>query len=412
MGRIIAFYSYKGGTGRSMALANIAWVLATNGKRVLTIDWDLEAPGLHRYFQPFLTDKELNGQESQGVIDMVIDFSIRAATPTKQGEKLKKDWYQEHADFSKWRKKLQWPSGKPLQLGNNKNGEIDFVPAGRQDADYPNRVNLFDWHSFYDNLNGGAFLDAAKHKLAGSAGYDYVLIDSRTGVSDTSGICTVHMPDALVVCFTLNYQSIKGAAAVAKSVKEKRPKMSIFPVPMRIDGSEEKLLNQMKNYAGAIFKPLLDDGIDKDKYWYSMEVPYFARYAYAEKLALFEEQTSITASTLPAMERLTEYLTDREVQKAMPIYIPEEERASVLAEFENVAGVNALSEKKEIENPDPFQQGMQAFRRGMYMRAAVYFITGATMFILGLGILFAGIGLIAKLVSWLWSVVSVFLSRL
>ena len=52
--RIITFYSYKGGVGRSMALANIAWILASNGKRVLMVDWDLEAPGLHRYFFPFL----------------------------------------------------------------------------------------------------------------------------------------------------------------------------------------------------------------------------------------------------------------------------------------------------------------------------------------------------------------------
>ena len=58
-GRVITFYSYKGGTGRSMALANAAWMLAMNGERVLVIDWDLEAPGLHRYFHPFLKDKEL-----------------------------------------------------------------------------------------------------------------------------------------------------------------------------------------------------------------------------------------------------------------------------------------------------------------------------------------------------------------
>lgn len=52
-GRIITFYSYKGGTGRSMALANVAWVLAAAGSRVLAIDWDFEAPGLHRYSTPF-----------------------------------------------------------------------------------------------------------------------------------------------------------------------------------------------------------------------------------------------------------------------------------------------------------------------------------------------------------------------
>ena len=58
-GQIITFYSYKGGTGRSMALANVGYLLATqersDGKGVLMIDWDLEAPGLHRFFQDSFT---------------------------------------------------------------------------------------------------------------------------------------------------------------------------------------------------------------------------------------------------------------------------------------------------------------------------------------------------------------------
>src|SRR5262245_62504901 len=72
LGNIITFYSYKGGTGRSMAVANVAWILASSGKRVLTVDWDLEAPGLHRYYTPFLSDKDLTG--SDGLIDLLIEF--------------------------------------------------------------------------------------------------------------------------------------------------------------------------------------------------------------------------------------------------------------------------------------------------------------------------------------------------
>jgi hypothetical protein len=345
MSRVITFYSYKGGTGRSMALANVAWILASNGKRVLAIDWDLEAPGLHRYFQPFLTDQELSGQESQGVIDMAIDFAVRAATPREsgQGGESAEKWYEPYADFSKWRQRLHWPSGDKLRLGKNGTGRIDFVPAGRQGPDYARRVNHFDWHGFYEKLGGGAFFDAAKARFAA---YDYVLIDSRTGVSDTSGICTVHMPDTLVVCFTLNYQSIKGALAVALSVKEQRPKMRIFPVAMRIDASEEKLLNRMKSYAASVFTPLLAPSLDAKEYWYAMEVPYFARYAYAEKLALFEERGSITASTLPAMERLTAYLTDDEIRTAESL--PDIERAHALAEFEG--GEEAKTGRREIPN--------------------------------------------------------------
>jgi MinD-like ATPase involved in chromosome partitioning or flagellar assembly len=47
---IVTFYSYKGGVGRSMALANVADILCRQGARVLMVDFDLEAPGLEQYF--------------------------------------------------------------------------------------------------------------------------------------------------------------------------------------------------------------------------------------------------------------------------------------------------------------------------------------------------------------------------
>jgi Mrp family chromosome partitioning ATPase len=67
---VITFYSYKGGTGRTMALANIACLFArqgTAGMRVLAIDWDLEAPGLHYYLRsPANVAVNLN---SEGVVE-------------------------------------------------------------------------------------------------------------------------------------------------------------------------------------------------------------------------------------------------------------------------------------------------------------------------------------------------------
>ena len=44
--KTVVFYSYKGGTGRTLALANIARFAGGIGKRVIVIDLDLEAPGL------------------------------------------------------------------------------------------------------------------------------------------------------------------------------------------------------------------------------------------------------------------------------------------------------------------------------------------------------------------------------
>ncbi|MGH8524572.1 MAG: hypothetical protein ACREXY_10245, partial [Gammaproteobacteria bacterium] len=61
-GDVVTFYSYKGGTGRSMALVNCAGLIAQHlpdkTKPILLIDFDLEAPGLHRYLEPYLPPKD------------------------------------------------------------------------------------------------------------------------------------------------------------------------------------------------------------------------------------------------------------------------------------------------------------------------------------------------------------------
>src|SRR5262249_16742879 len=74
-GEIITFYSYKGGTGRSMALANVGYILASDRARaprgVLMIDWDLEAPGLHRYFSAPAAPKRGGDESECGLIEFL-----------------------------------------------------------------------------------------------------------------------------------------------------------------------------------------------------------------------------------------------------------------------------------------------------------------------------------------------------
>ena len=73
---IITFYSYKGGTERTMALANVACLLAENyvsqrSEGVLMIDWDLEAPALHLYFKDLIKDSK-SLDEAPGLIDIFL----------------------------------------------------------------------------------------------------------------------------------------------------------------------------------------------------------------------------------------------------------------------------------------------------------------------------------------------------
>jgi tetratricopeptide (TPR) repeat protein/cellulose biosynthesis protein BcsQ len=328
-----------------MALANVAWVLASNGSRVLVIDWDLEAPGLHRFFRPFLLDKTLSSPSSRGLIEFCRDFAIEAATPalpTFVAERVGSngvinarasrpyEWYVDRADITRYAASLEWKFLK---------GTIDFVPAGQQGPGYTGLVNGFNWSNFYERLGGAMFLGAVREHIKGL--YDYILIDSRTGVSDTAGICTVLLPDVLVVLFTLNNQSIDGAAGVALSALEQsrdvfRPKgVRVLPVPSRTDRYEKRKLDQRLRYARSRFGGYVSD----DRYWAEVEIPYEPYYSYDERLATWEEESPAILSVLASYERLTSYITNGSVSKL--VRPSDDERASVLAAFEEISEAEA-----------------------------------------------------------------------
>ncbi|SDC44408.1 Cellulose biosynthesis protein BcsQ [Variovorax sp. CF079] len=290
-GRIVTFYSYKGGTGRSMAMANFAWLLAASGKRVLTIDWDLEAPGLHRYFRPFLVDPDLF--ETDGLIETFWRFAAAAMAkspstpmPAPTPALVDEDTLVDALEDATVR--LDWSFAT--------DGYIDFIGAGRQGATYSERVNTFDWTRFYE-IGGDRILQSATQHLRGL--YDWVLIDSRTGVSDTSGICTIQMPDAVVSCFTLNRQSIDGVVAVLRSIRSFRSKnldsdrIDFYPIATRIENAEQARLETARAYARSAMAEFLPKDAQSSvrDYWDGMEITYRPSYAFEEVLAAFGDAT-------------------------------------------------------------------------------------------------------------------------
>ena len=205
MGEVITFYSYKGGTGRSMALSNVACLLAervNNG--VLMIDWDLEAPGLNRFFrnrckkyfkESFNLDKDMDAH--LGLIDLFNDLDnfIRQTNnlDLKDEDELA-DILSKSLDIEKYIIKTDIPS-------------LSLLTSGRLDTDYQNKVRKFPWEDLY---NRAPQLLLALTSLL-ERRYEYILIDSRTGLTDTSGICTKVLPSKLVIVFTPNRQSLEGA---------------------------------------------------------------------------------------------------------------------------------------------------------------------------------------------------------
>jgi MinD-like ATPase involved in chromosome partitioning or flagellar assembly len=330
-GKIVTFYSYKGGTGRTMALANVGWILAGAGHRVLLVDWDLEAPGLHRYLHPLLVDPELHS--SKGLINMVQAYvrtvlspqepagpgdggGPRPGPPPAEGD----GWLRDAADPA------PYTIGLLLELPSG--GRLDFLPAGRQSAAYSAAVTSFNWHSFYNQYGGGHFLQALREQMISA--YDYVLIDSRTGVSDTSGICTILLPDVLVDCFTMSVQSIRGGVDAAAAVKRSAPRpIKVLPVPMRVEEAETERLEAGRDYSRSEFDPYLDwlPEDDRTRYWGEIEIPYKAFYAYEEIPATIADRPRQERSLLTAFERLTEWVSEGRVRRFTPL--PADRRAEL-----------------------------------------------------------------------------------
>src|SRR5215207_7354372 len=50
MATIISVHSFRGGTGKSNTTANVAALLAAQGRRVGVIDTDIQSPGIHVLF--------------------------------------------------------------------------------------------------------------------------------------------------------------------------------------------------------------------------------------------------------------------------------------------------------------------------------------------------------------------------
>jgi MinD-like ATPase involved in chromosome partitioning or flagellar assembly len=262
-GTVVTFYSYKGGVGRSSTLANVAVLLARWGHRVLAIDWDLEAPGLHYYFKDAMPQAPAGG-----VVDLAHDFLTKAQ-----------------------------PRSYELQLGVEE-GTLALLAAGRLDADYPARVQSIDWADLYDR---GFATYLEDRRAEWTEAYDFVLIDSRTGISDTAGICTAHLPDRLVVVFTANDQNLQDVVDIAERADRARdgmpfdrPKHMVLPVLSRLDSRVEyERAEAWQRRCAEVVAPLFSDWlaatVPGEVMMRHLTMPYVSYWSFGEQLPVLDE---------------------------------------------------------------------------------------------------------------------------
>ncbi|WP_144126882.1 FxSxx-COOH system tetratricopeptide repeat protein [Catellatospora sichuanensis] len=296
-GEIVTFYSFKGGTGRTMAVANVAWLLGAAGKRVLAADWDLESPGLHRFFHPFLDVSRLSA--TGGVIDLIREFDHA----TTADEPREPSWYAHYAQIERYALPLNWTFAR--------GGSVHLLSAGRQNRDYATQLGDLNWEEFYERRHGGRFFDALREDMRRH--YDYVLIDSRTGLSELADICTAHLPDTLVNCFTFAEQAINGAAVLAREIttRYRNRAIRILPVPMHVDTTQPAQAQAGRTVAMRRLAGLPADMTEaqRRRYWAAVEVPYQPAYAFEEILAAVADPPGLPGTLLAAYQELVTHVT-------------------------------------------------------------------------------------------------------
>ncbi|MFJ4094840.1 FxSxx-COOH system tetratricopeptide repeat protein [Kitasatospora sp. NPDC089913] len=311
-GRVVTFYSYKGGTGRTTITASCAWILAANGLRVLAVDWNLAAPGLHHTFHPFLEAEDPEAERTEAENTAAAGrhlVGLLRSLDAPEDPVARPACVLDHV--------------RPLRrTGLPGNGRLDLLTAGDAFADGADDLLS---RAATDDLVEALGQDLRHH-------YDYVLIDAPTGRSHATDLCAVRLPDDLVVCFTMSVQSIDGASRVAQQVRrsDRDEGVRVLPVPTRVDDGEKEKADAGRSHARQRFAGLPAGLTDEEltDYWCAVEVPYRPYYAFESILAPPDERPERPdrpdrpdrpGTVLTAFERLVSVLTDGRVTTLPPL---------------------------------------------------------------------------------------------
>lgn len=293
MGRIVTFYSYKGGVGRTFALANVAVLLAKWGKRVLCVDWDLEAPGLLRYFCRSSRRRPAPSESRSMAASPGGSYSWPVARSIKGGVLELVSSVGDSEPLS-WRDLV-------VTVDGDEGWTVDLLPAGLPGDDYVRRLHELDWSRLYSEHDFGWVLEGIRSEW--SAEYDVVLVDSRTGLTDIGGICAAQLPDVLVVMSSANEQGLSGCLDVisrARRARDRlpvaRPSPLVLPLASRFDDREEydeatAWLERFSEAWADEFGVWAPKGTEPRRLLGLLRIPYIGKWSFGESLPSRYERT-------------------------------------------------------------------------------------------------------------------------
>ncbi|TNH26926.1 hypothetical protein FHG89_19635 [Micromonospora orduensis] len=287
---IVSFVSPADDTGRSSAVANVAWILAGNGKKVLAVDWCPKTPRVYDFLRPVQVDAvaaaRTLGDDLAAVLTPAPDAppvspsTVIAPVAPEQGTLYRYAVSGSTATFSM------------VGLG----AATDGLPTG----------------------------DAARiRQLLQQADYDYVLIDAPVDLSAPGITHSAVLSDVAVVCMPPRRLSVQHAAGLARELQQRAtggirvlaaPTLHEVPDPGH-GGS--------RDYVRQAFAWLLEEEAADDAQGPAptgiLEVPAHNYDTFDDVLSVLADDPKDANSPLRAYERITEWITGGEVTRAAPV---------------------------------------------------------------------------------------------
>ncbi|MBW4721037.1 FxSxx-COOH system tetratricopeptide repeat protein [Saccharothrix obliqua] len=283
---VTAFLSATGGTGRTSAVANLAWVLASAGRRVLVVDWGSEVPQVREYLEPFLVSRE--------------------ALPDPLGRALLAAY---HADPSgeEGRPPVAERFAPPLPGAR---GHIDVVaPTPTDSAGRP----------LPESRHGDAGAIAELRARFAESAYDDVLIDAPTGAAEESLTLIATLCELVVVCFRPRPRAIADAADLATQVRRRAPiRIDVVPVATLFDDAEQSRAQRIRSQIRTAFAELLAGQAKRVPDGGTVELPYRPFDAFDPLLAILAEEPGGDALEAP-YGRLASAVSGGAVTECVPV---------------------------------------------------------------------------------------------
>ena len=224
--KTIIFHSIKGGVGRTLALNKFAQSLIKMDEKVLLLDFDYSAPGLHYQYD--------NIPSQDGYIEYLRDTPLKTRISNR------------YKDQKKCRDSLR---NKIVPIEEEK---LYLLTAGNdQEVDYWTYISSFSFHRLFyfaskeiAGLSYASFDDQQlidnikafeqdKEYLERTYNFDYLLVDCKSGM-ETSAVALLLWADKVVHFFPYSEEGYTFAVNTYTAINNYKSYLKFIPVAVRI----------------------------------------------------------------------------------------------------------------------------------------------------------------------------------